>query len=253
MRSPDDDVAGDESTSFDPIAPFFDEIYAYLEVEEVVGPAVDFLAELAGDGHALELGMGTGRIALPLAARGIDVSGIELSEGMVARLREKPGGQDIPVVIGDFSRASVEGSFSLAYIVRNTLWNLRTQEKQVACFQNVAAHLAPGGHFVIEMFVPDLHGITPGHNIRALRAEASRMSFDVFDVANQGLTSVHYWFREEGIRSFAGQGRYVWPAEMDLMARLAGMRLSERWADWDRAPFTEDSRSHISVYETPDV
>ncbi len=238
----------DESTSFDPIAPFYDEIYSHAGAEAVVKPAVDFLTRLAGSGRALELGIGTGRIAIPLAARGVEVAGIELSEGMVARLREKPGGQDIPVVIGDIASASAEGNFSLAYLVRNTLWNLRTQEKQVACFRNVAAHLIPGGHFVIEMFVPNLEGITPGQNIRPFRADASGMSFDVYDVVKQGLTSVHFWIGPEGIRSFAPQGRYAWPAEIDLMARLAGMRLLERWAGWEREPFVEASRSHVSVY-----
>jgi SAM-dependent methyltransferase len=242
-------MANDESTSFDPIAPFFDEIYRHAEAEAVVKPAVEFLAGLAGSGRALELGIGTGRLALPLVARGVEVAGIELSEGMVAKLREKPGGEDIPVVIGDFATASMGGHFSLAYVVRNTLWNLRTQEKQVACFRNVSAHLQAGGKFVIELFVPDLQGIGPGHNIRAFRADASGMSFDVYDVVNQGLTSVHFWIREEGFRSFAPEGRYIWPPELDLMARLAGMRLRERWAGWKREPFTDSSRSHVSVYQ----
>jgi SAM-dependent methyltransferase len=245
-------AADDESTSFDPIAPFYDEIFAYAEVEEVVKPAVDFLVDLAGTGRALELGIGTGRLALRLAARGVDVTGIELSQGLVAKLREKPGGDSIPVVVGDFSVASANGPFSLAYIPRNTLWNLRTQDKQVACFRNVSAQLEIGGRFVVELFVPDLHGIAPGRNIRALRADAGRLSFDVFDPVSQGLTSVHHWLRKDGILSFAGQGRYVWPAELDLMARLAGMELENRWAGWKKEPFTERSASHVSVYRKPD-
>jgi SAM-dependent methyltransferase len=242
-------AADDESTSFDPVAPFYDEIFAYAATEEVVKPAVDFLAELAGTGRALELGVGTGRLALPLTARGVHVTGIELSQGLIERLREKPGGSSIPVVLGDFSVVSADGPFSLAYIPRNTIWNLRTQEKQVACFRNVAAQLEPGGHFVVELFVPDLYGIAPGRNVRAFAADASRISFDVYDVVNQGLTSAHHWFRKDGLLSFAAQGRYIWPSELDLMAQLAGMKLRERWAGWKRESFDETSRSHISVYQ----
>jgi SAM-dependent methyltransferase len=239
----------DESTSFDPVAPFYDESAADMFADDVVNPTVDLLAELAGSGRALELGIGTGRIALPLAARGVPVNGIDLSEAMVAKMREKPGGKDIPVVMGDYATASVEGKFSLAYLVFNGLWNLRTQEKQVACFQNVAAHLELGGFFVIELFVPDLSAITPSRNINVFRADDRGWSFDVFDVLNQGLTSNHFAIGREGVRSFASAGRYAWPAEIDLMARLAGMRLRDRWGDWKREPFTESSRSHVSVYE----
>ncbi|MEX2238460.1 MAG: class I SAM-dependent methyltransferase [Dehalococcoidia bacterium] len=241
----------DESTSFDPIAESFDEWAAHNFPQEIVNPMVDLLAQLAGSGRALELGIGTGRIALPLAARGVSVSGIELSPKMAAKLREKSGGADIPAAIGDFSSTRVDGSFSLAYLVANTLWNLKTQEKQVACFQNVAAHLEPSGRFLVEMFVPDLQGISTGHTIRAFRADAGRLSFDVYDVPRQGLTSVHYSIASGGITAFAPEGRYVWPAEMDLMAQLAGMKLENRWGGWKREPFTELSRSHVSVYEKP--
>jgi hypothetical protein len=168
---------------------------------------------------------------------------------MVGKMREKSGGGDIPVVIGDFANASIEGEYSLAYAVFNALWNLRTQEKQVACFQNVAQHLAPGGHFVVELFVPDLLNISPGHNIHQFRADSSGMSFDVYDVVQQGLTSHHFWIGRQGMRSFASEGRYVWPAELDLMANLAGMRLGDRWGGWKREPFTDSSRSHVSIYQ----
>ncbi|MEX2238031.1 MAG: class I SAM-dependent methyltransferase [Dehalococcoidia bacterium] len=241
----------DESTSFDPVAEFYDQSSADMFADAVVTPTVDLLAELAGSGRALELGIGTGRIALPLAARGVAVSGIDASQAMVAKLREKPGSSEIPVAIGDYSTASVEGSFSLAYLVFNGLWNLRTQEKQVACFQNVAGHLEAGGYFLIELFVPDLQQISPGNNIKAFRADSHGMSFDVYDVVSQRLTSMHYEFGGRGVRSFASDGRYAWPAEIDLMARLAGMRLRDRWAGWKQEPFTDTSRSHVSVYEKP--
>ena len=241
----------DDSASFDPVAASYDRDSAAMFADSVLGPAVDMLAELAGSGRALELGIGTGRVALPLAARGVPVSGIDLSEAMVAKMREKPGGKDIPVVIGDFATATVEGKFSLAYLVFNGLWNLRTQEKQVACFQNVADHLESGGCFVIELFVPDLHAITPGQNIQVFRADERGLGFDVYDVLNQGLTSHHYRLGKERIGAFASEGRYAWPAEVDLMARLAGMRLRERWGGWKREPFNEASRSHVSIYEKP--
>jgi SAM-dependent methyltransferase len=169
---------------------------------------------------------------------------------MVEKLREKPGGDDIPFVIGDFATASVEGEFSVAYALFNAIWNLRTQEKQVACFRNVARHLEPGGHFVIELFVPDLLNISPGHNIQPFRVDSHGMSFDVYDVVEQGLTSHHFWMGTQGMRSFTSEGRYVWPAELDLMAQLAGMRLSDRWGGWNREPFTSSTRSHVSIYST---
>lgn len=241
----------DESTSFDPVADFYDATSAHMYADEVLTPAVDLLAELAGSGRVLEFGIGTGRVALPLAARGLEVAGIDASEKMVEKLREKPGGKDIPVAIGDFSKASVEGKFSLVYAVWNAIWNLRTQEKQVACFENAAAHLEPGGRFVIELFVPDLSSISPGRNIQPIRSDETGWSFDVYDVVTQRLTSNHYWIGRQGVRAFCGPGRYVWPSELDLMARIAGMKLENRWSGWKREPFTETSRSHISVYQKP--
>lgn len=244
-------MSDDESTSFDPVAAFYDESAAHMYADAVLCPAVDLLAELAGPGRALELGIGTGRVALPLAARGVQVSGIDASVKMVEKMREKPGGRDIPVVIGDFATAAVDGRFSLCYAVWNAIWNLRTQEKQVACFQNAARHLEPGGHFVVELGVPDLMSISPGHTIVPIRADETGMSFDVYDVVTQRLTSQHFWFTREGVRSFPSTGRYVWPTELDLMARLAGMRLVHRWGGWKREPFTESTREHVSVYEKP--
>ncbi|MDQ3778451.1 MAG: class I SAM-dependent methyltransferase [Actinomycetota bacterium] len=216
----------------------------------VVEPVVDFLAELAGDGAALELGIGTGRIALPLSRRGVGVSGIDLSEAMVARLREKPGSEQISVTIGDFATTRVAGSFSLAYVVFNTINNLTTQDEQVACFENVAAHLEPGGSFVIEVGVPALQRLPPGETVRAFEISPTYLGFDEYDVARQGLVSHHYELVEDGrFEVLSMPFRYVWPSELDLMARIAGMRLRERWSGWKREPFTSESTKHVSVWE----
>jgi SAM-dependent methyltransferase len=217
----------------------------------VVDPAADFLAELAGDGAALELGIGTGRIALPLTRRGVRVRGIDLSEAMVARLRAKPGGENIEVAIGDFAATRVEGTFSLAYLVFNTIMNLTTQEEQVACFQNVAAHLEPGGRFVIEVMLPELQRLLPGETYRPFRVTPTRLGFDEYDVVAQGLISHHYALVDGTWEVNSVPFRYVWPAELDLMARLAGMRLRERWSSWQREPFTSESTGHVSVWEKP--
>jgi SAM-dependent methyltransferase len=216
----------------------------------VVDPVVDFLAELAGSGAALELGIGTGRIALPLAQRGMRVHGIDLSEAMVARLRAKPGAEDIEVTIGDFATTRVDGTFSVAYLVFNTIHNLTTQDEQIACFQNVAAHLEPGGCFVIEVGVPQLQRLPPGETIRAFDLSETHLGFDEYDVASQGLTSHHYSVVDGKLELHSVPFRYVWPAELDLMARLAGMSLRERWSGWKREPFTSESRKHVSVWET---
>jgi SAM-dependent methyltransferase len=218
---------------------------------EAIEPVVEFLAGLAGDGAALELGIGTGRIALPLAHRGVEVHGIDLSSAMVSRLRAKPGGDDIPVVIGDFATTRAEGTFSLAYLVFNTINNLTTQDAQIACFQNAAAHLAAGGHFVIEVGVPQLQRLPPGETVRAFSLTPSHLGFDEFDVANQGLISHHYELVDGAWRADSIPFRYVWPSELDLMARLAQMTLVERWGGWRREPFTGDSTSHISVWRAP--
>jgi SAM-dependent methyltransferase len=217
----------------------------------ILDPVVDVLAALAGDGRALELGVGTGRIALPLARRGVPVHGIELSRAMVARMHTKPGGEEVGVTIGDFSTTRVEGSFSLAYLVFNTIFNLTTQDAQVACFANVAAHLEPGGCFVIETGVPELRWLPPGETIRAFQLDPDHWGIDEYHVAEQRLTSHHVEYVDGRAERVSIPFRYAWPAELDLMARLAGMRLRDRWSDWDRAPFTSDSRKHVSVWEKP--
>ena len=210
----------------------------------VVGPTVDFLATLAGADAALELGIGTGRIAVPLARRGVRVHGVDLSEAMVARLRVKPGAEGIRTTIGDFATVHVEGTFRLAYLVFNTIMNLTTQDAQVACFGNVARHLEPGGAFVVEVMVPDLRRLPPGERYVPFTVSDEHVGIDEYDVANQGLISHHHTTELSSIPL-----RYVWPAELDLMARLAGLSLRERWADWERAPFTSESRTHVSVWE----
>ncbi len=217
----------------------------------VVGPTVDFLAGLAGSGAALELGIGTGRIALPLVERGVRVRGIDLSEAMVARLRAKPGAEEIGVTIGDFASTVVEGTFSLAYLVFNTIMNLTTQDEQVACFQNVAAHLEPGGCFVIEVGVPGLQRLPPGEIFQPFTVTPTRLGFDEYDIAAQGLVSHHYSVVDGSFTVNSVPFRYVWPAELDLMARIAGLTLRERWSGWLREPFTSESTAHVSVWERP--
>jgi SAM-dependent methyltransferase len=215
----------------------------------VLEPAVSFLADLAGTGAALELGIGTGRIALPLSRHGVHVHGIDLSPAMVAQLRAKPGAEDVTVTIGDFATTRVDGTFALAYLVFNTIMNLTTQHEQVQCFQNVAAHLEPGGCFVIEVGVPDLQRLPRGETVRPFHVSPTRLGFDEYDLAAQGLISHHYWLTDGQVETFSMPFRYVWPSELDLMARLAGMSLLQRWNDWDRAPFTSRSTKHISVWE----
>jgi SAM-dependent methyltransferase len=219
---------------------------------EVLDPTVDFLASHAGDGTALEFGIGTGRVALPLARRGIGVNGIDLSEAMVAKLRAKPGAELIATTLGDFATTRVTGTFSLVYLVFNTICNLTTQDEQVTCFQNAANHLGPGGRFVIEVFVPDLQRLPAGERFHPFTVSPEHIGLDEYDVAGQGLVSHHLWPEGNAWRMSSVPFRYVWPAELDLMARLAGMRLRERWQDWDRSPFTSDSRKHVSVWERTD-
>jgi SAM-dependent methyltransferase len=214
-----------------------------------IAPVVEFIARLAGDGAALELGIGTGRIALPLAERGVRVAGIDSSEAMVARLRAKPGGGDLEVAIGDFASTRVGGEFALVYLIFNTISNLVTQDAQVACFENASAHLQPGGRFVIETRVPELQKLPLGQTIVNARSEPQRISNYVYDVVTQGLQAQHYYFRDDGtVDASPVPMRYAWPAELDLMARLAGMRLEHRWGGWLGEPFTARSSSHVSVY-----
>jgi SAM-dependent methyltransferase len=220
---------------------------------EVIRATVDVLAEMAGDGRALELGIGTGRIAIPLAARGVDVHGIDLSRAMARRLRSKPGGKAIGITIGDMARTRVEGRFSLAYLVFNAILNLTTQDAQVACFRNVAAHLEPGGRFVIEVGVPELQRLPPGETVLPFLISDDRWGFDEYDVGRQGLISHHFEVVNGRVERLSVPFRYVWPSELDLMAELAGMRLVNRWDGWNRQPFTSESRQHVSVWEKPSV
>jgi SAM-dependent methyltransferase len=231
------------------VAARYDETSEPMFDPAVVEPAVALLAQLAGSGRALELGIGTGRVALPLAERGVEVHGIELSNAMVARLREEPGGEAIPVTIGDFSTARAPGSFRLAYVVWNTIMNLTTQAAQVACFRNVADHLEPGGRFVVEVGVPGLRRLPPGDRYVVFDFGESHWGIDEYDVANQGLISHHFQAVDGRIERSSGPFRYVWPAELDLMAELAGMELRDRWAGWGKEPFTSESTSHVSVWE----
>jgi SAM-dependent methyltransferase len=212
--------------------------------------AVSFLTELAGAGPALELGIGTGRVALPLAARGVTVHGIDVSEAMVTRLREKPGGAEIQVTLGDFEAVPVEGAFRLIYVVFNTFFGLLSQEAQVRCFAQVAQHLAQDSAFVIEAFVPDPSLFNRGQRVSATHVEVDRVQLDAtqHDPVEQRVTSQHVIIAPEGIVLLPVQLRYAWPSELDLMARLAGLRLEARYGGWQREPFTASSPSHVSVY-----
>ena len=231
------------------VAEQYDDPADEMSQPEAIDPVVDVLAGLAGDGAALELGIGTGRIALPLSQRGVRVHGIDLSEAMVARLRAKPGADEIPVTIGDFATTTVDGTFSVAYLVFNTIMNLTTQDAQVACFENAAAHLEPGGCFVIEVMVPDLQRLPAGEIYRPFTVTSEHLGFDEYDVVQQGLISHHYSITDGKVRVNAIPFRYVWPSELDLMARIAGLSLRHRYATWTRTPFTGDSTAHISVWE----
>jgi SAM-dependent methyltransferase len=231
------------------IAASYDDPSDLMFQPEAIEPAVSLLAELARGGKALELAIGTGRIGLPLSQRGVQVHGIELSKAMAARLRGKPGGDAIPVTIGDMATARVEGTFTLAYLVFNTINNLTTQEAQVACFRNVAEHLGSGGCFVIETGVPPLRRLPPGQDILAYRAGADRIVSYRFDHATQQYHGHYVAFADSTGEYRTMPFRYAWPSELDLMARLAGLQLRSRWAGWNREPFTTDSRSHVSVWE----
>ena len=241
-----------ESISFDRAAEYYDRTRSLSEgaMREMVGL---LQRELEGRERCLEIGIGTGRIAIPLARRGVPVHGIDVSKAMVARLRSKPGGETIQVTIGDFATTRVDGSFSLVYLVFNTIGNLTTQDAQVACFRNAAAHLEPGGCFVIEVGVPDLRRLPPGETARVFHLSETRWGIDEYDVADQGLVSHHFETVDDRIERSSFPFRYVWPSELDLMAQLAGMRLRERWAGWNHEPFTSESQTHVSVWETPVV
>ena len=219
---------------------------------EVLGPTVERLAELAGDGRALELAIGTGRVAVPLAEHGTPVTGIELSQPMVDQLRTKVDEQTIPVVVGDMATARAPGEYTLVYLVFNTISNLLTQAEQVACFRNAARHLGPGGRFVIELWVPELRKLPPGSQAMVWASEPGYIGLDTYDVLHQQVVSHHFRF-DDSRQATLGRSphRYIWPAELDLMAQLAGFELESRHADWAGAEFTAESRSHVSVYRLP--
>lgn len=230
----------------------YDETSAEMFAPQVLGPAVDFLARLAGSGPALELAIGTGRVAIPLAARGISVTGIELSQPMVDQLRRKAPEQDLPVVTGDMATTTVPDEFSLVYVVWNSIGNLRTQDEQVQCFRNAARHLSPGGRFVIELWIPGIRRFPPGQAAVPFDVSDQHVGFDTYDMVTQQGTSHHYWRLDDGTARYGCSNfRYIWPTECDLMAQLAGLELEQRVADWDESPFTSDSQSHISVWRKP--
>jgi SAM-dependent methyltransferase len=231
-----------------PIAEHYDDDSLGMFDAAAVDPAVDFLIGAAGDGPALELAIGTGRLGLPLSARGVPVSGIELSADMVAQLAAKPGSDNIAVTIGDMSTTRVEGAFQLVYLVYNTIENLITQEAQLTCFQNASRHLVPGGCFVMEVEIPQIQRLNVGERIRVFEQSPTRLGFDEIDVATQTGVSHHYRLTGGEYSVFSMPYRYAWPAEFDLMARLAGLSLRERWGDWNRRPFTNTSDKHISVW-----
>ncbi len=236
----------------DDTAQRYEDISAEMFAPQVLDPAVDFLARLAGPGPALELAIGTGRVAIPLAARGIPVTGIELSQPMVSQLRRKVPADELPVVVGDMATTTVPGQFSLVYVVWNSIGNLRTQDEQVQCFRNAAQHLSPGGRFVIELWVPGIRRFPPGQSAVPFEVTDRHVGFDTYDMVMQQGTSHHYWRLDDGSTRYGNSNfRYIWPAECDLMARLAGLTLEQRVADWDGAPFTSDSKSHVSVWRKP--
>src|SRR4051812_5839890 len=240
-----DDLFGPE------IAMRYDAEHAEMFASDALAPAVDRLEALAAGGPALELAIGTGRVALVLAARGVPVTGIELSAAMVEQLRAKPGGAEIPVTLGDMSTTTVSGTFPLVYLVFNSIVNLTTQDAQVNCFANAASHLDPGGCFVVEVNVPQLRRLPPGDRANVFALSDDHWGIGEYDVVDQRLVSHHFTQTADGIRYRPIPFRYVWPSELDLMARLAGLRLRHRWGDWVGSPFTADSRSHVSVWEKP--
>jgi SAM-dependent methyltransferase len=219
---------------------------------DVLGPTVDRLAALAGDGRALELAIGTGRVGVPLAERGVPVTGIELSQPMVDQLRTKVGEDRLPVVVGDMATARAPGEYTLAYLVFNTISNLLTQDEQVECFRNAARHLVPGGRFVVELWVPELRKLPPGQQATVFASEDGYIGLDIYDVLHQQVVSHHFTFGAgKAARLTRSPHRYIWPAELDLMARMAGFELESRHADWSGSDFTADSRSHVSTYRFP--
>ncbi len=237
----------DATTYGERVADRYDDLYGRMDPT----PAVETLASLAAGGRVLELGIGTGRIALPLAARGVDVAGIDASEAMVARLRAKPGGDAIPVTMGDFAEVAVDGTFAVVFVAFNTFFALPTQEEQVRCFRNVAARLAPGGVFVIDAFVPDMTRFAGGQALRLASVEVDRIVIEAttHDPVRQTLDAQIVTMAAAGTEMYPVHLRYAWPSELDLMAQLAGMRRRDRWGGWGRAAFGARSAAHVSVYE----
>ncbi len=231
------------------IAKSYDEKWPEARDPAVVGSIVDVLARLAGPGPVLEFAIGTGRIARPLMQRGLQVDGIELSPEMVVELHRKPGSRQIKVTIGDMATTRLDRRYNLVYLVANTIMNLTTQDEQVACFENAAAHLGAGGTFVVEVMVPALRRLPPGETIVPFAATRTHVGFEVYDVATQIAFSHHWWNDDGRLETFSAPFRHAWPSELDLMARIAGMQLRERWSNWEGAPFTSESTSHISVWE----
>lgn len=236
------------------VAAQYDAVSSAMFEPSTLSPTVDFLADLAGDGAALEFGIGTGRVALPLSTRGVSVYGIDLSSAMVERLRAKPRADAVEVTVGDFATTVVGEGFRLVYLVYNTITNLTSQDEQVACFCNAAAHLDPGGCFVVETFVPHLRHLPPGETARVFAVEPGYVGVDEYtDIPSQILRSHHYRIVDGSLDVFSAPFRSVWPSELDLMARIAGLTLRERWSTWTREPFTGESTSHVSVWEKPEA
>jgi SAM-dependent methyltransferase len=232
------------------LAEIYDKTNAAGFEPSVLNPMVDLLAEVARGGPALEFAVGTGRVALPLSTRGLRVVGIELSEPMAEQLRAKAGADAVPVTVGDMTTTRVAGTFTLVYLVANTIMNVTTQKEQVAVFANAAAHLEPGGRFVVEVIVPQLRRVPPGEVGRVFTLEADHIGIETFDDLVGQVAWSHHWIEVDGrLVRHSAPYRYVWPSELDLMARLAGLELRDRWADWDRAPFTTDSQTQVAVYE----
>jgi SAM-dependent methyltransferase len=234
------------------IAEVYDTTSAAMFAPDVLGPAVDTLAELAGHGPVLEFAIGTGRVALPIRARGLDVAGIELSPHMVDQLKAKPGADRVTVTIGDMTSTRVDGDFQLVYLVWNAITNLTTQDEQVAVFQNAFEHLLPGGRFVVEVIVPPVRLVPPGESARVFMRDTDHVGVETFDDRVAQIAWSHHWMAINGrLVHHAAPYRYIWPSELDLMARLAGFRLEERWADWHGATFTAESDNQVAVYRRP--
>lgn len=229
----------------------YDEDSAGMYTPDVLGPAVDFLADLAPGGRVLEFAIGTGRVAIPLHERGLTVAGVDASTSMLEVLRAKPAATGIAVTVGDMTTTTVPGEFDLVYVVYNSISCLLTQAEQVACFRNAARHLRPGGRFVVELWVPDLRRFPPGAVAQPFHLSEHHVGFDTYDLLAQRVVSHHFWVDGDRSGTFRSPHRYVWPSELDLMGQLAGLDLTERWADWTRTEFTEDSPSHVSVWTRP--